>query len=248
MKTRLETATKPHPKLVESRPAGMWRMRVRGLRRSISASMSRLNAMAADRAPTMATTIQAVLIHSRRRSRPPSRMASTAPVSANGSAKTECSNLIISSVSRTRFQNISAAQARPVRFSVSIGFARAARPVPRRAAMGRKKLPFYRMRSARFALVGLLVYFGCGPQTEPVEDLNTRIVTLPGGREIRAEVMLKPAEMARGMMYRDALPQGRGMLFIHEKPAPYRYWMSNVKDPLDIIFMDENRQIVEISA
>jgi uncharacterized protein len=104
------------------------------------------------------------------------------------------------------------------------------------------------MRSARFALLGLLVYFGCGPQTEPVEDLNTRIVTLPGGREIRAEVMIKPAEMARGMMYRDPLPQGRGMLFIHEKPAPYRYWMSNVKAPLDIIFMDENRQIVEISA
>jgi uncharacterized membrane protein (UPF0127 family) len=61
-------------------------------------------------------------------------------------------------------------------------------------------------------------------------------------------VLVKPAEMARGMMYRDPLPQGRGLLFIHEKPAPYRYWMSNVTAPLDIIFMDSNRQIVEISA
>jgi hypothetical protein len=54
--------------------------------------------------------------------------------------------------------------------------------------------------------------------------------------------------MARGMMYRDALPEGRGLLFIHDNPAPYRYWMSNVKVPLDIIFMDPSRQIVEISA
>ncbi len=34
-----------------------------------------------------------------------SRKASNAPVSANGKANTECSNLIISSVSTSRFQN-----------------------------------------------------------------------------------------------------------------------------------------------
>ena len=49
-------------------------------------------------------------------------------------------------------------------------------------------------------------------------------------------------------MYREPLTQGRGLLFIHDKPQPYRYWMSNVTAPLDIIFMDSNRQIVEISA
>jgi hypothetical protein len=45
----------------ESRPAGMWRDFVRGLRASISASTSRLNAIAADRAPTMAITIQSTI-------------------------------------------------------------------------------------------------------------------------------------------------------------------------------------------
>ena len=72
-------------------------------------------------------------------------------------------------------------------------------------------------------------------------------MTLPDGQQIRAEVMIKNDEMARGMMYRDSLPKGRGMLFIHPKPAPYRYWMHDVKIPLDIIFMDETRKIVEIS-
>jgi len=59
-------------------------MRVRGLRRSISASMSRLNAIAADRAPTIATTIHAIFTHSACLLIPPSRTASSAPVSANG--------------------------------------------------------------------------------------------------------------------------------------------------------------------
>jgi|SRR5579862_4468153 len=91
-------------------------------------------------------------------------------------------------------------------------------------------------------------YVACGPETTGVEELRLRKITLPDGQQIRAEVMIKPDEMARGMMYRDSLPRGRGMLFIHDKPAPYRYWMHDMKIPLDIIFMDDTRKIVEISA
>ena len=91
-------------------------------------------------------------------------------------------------------------------------------------------------------------YAGCGPATTGVDELRLRTVTLPDGQQIRAEVLVRPEEMARGMMYRDSLPKGRGMLFIHDKPAPYRYWMHDVKVPLDIIFLDEMRKIVEISA
>jgi len=97
-------------------------------------------------------------------------------------------------------------------------------------------------------LTGLVVYCGCGPQTETLEDLNTRVVTLPDGSEVRAEVLVKPADMERGMMFRDPLPRGRGLLFIHNRPAAYRYWMHDVKAPLDIIFMDSDHRIVEISA
>jgi len=97
-------------------------------------------------------------------------------------------------------------------------------------------------------IVLLLFCAGCGPETGGVEDLRLRTVTLPDGQQIRAEVVMKADEMARGLMYRDSLPKGRGMLFIHDKPAPYRYWMHDVKIPLDIIFMDETRKIVYISA
>jgi hypothetical protein len=52
------TQVKPKTKPRESRPAGMARVRVRGLAASSSASAQRLKAMAQERAATMATRIQ----------------------------------------------------------------------------------------------------------------------------------------------------------------------------------------------
>lgn len=81
-----------------------------------------------------------------------------------------------------------------------------------------------------------------------MEDLQSSIVTLPGGREIKAERMVHVTDMARGMMFRDSLAPDRGMLFFHEREGNYTYWMYQVRIPLDIIWMDGNRRIVEISA
>jgi uncharacterized protein len=81
-----------------------------------------------------------------------------------------------------------------------------------------------------------------------MDEAMARTLTLPGGQEIKVEVMMRPDDMMKGMMFRDALPPGRGMLFIHARPGRYTYWMSNVKVPLDIIWLDKTKRIVEISA
>jgi uncharacterized protein len=106
------------------------------------------------------------------------------------------------------------------------------------------------MRSCAFVLAVALFCSGCARNSDEnaADQLNTTAVSLPDGTEIRAEVLTKSADMEHGMMYRDALPQGRGLLFVHQKPAYLRYWMSNVKAPLDIIFMDSSHKIMEISA
>jgi uncharacterized membrane protein (UPF0127 family) len=73
-------------------------------------------------------------------------------------------------------------------------------------------------------------------------------ITLPDGAKIQCEVMIRPEDMARGMMFRDALPEGRGMLFVHREAGKFSYWMPNVRMPLDIVWMDADRRIVEMSA
>src|SRR6185312_7905357 len=100
-KTAELTSRNPQAKLSERVPAARARLRVRGLAASSRRSTMRLKVMAALRAPTMATTIQPSTPHG---GQPPA--ASMAPSSAKGRAKTECSNLIISSVRRVLDQNI----------------------------------------------------------------------------------------------------------------------------------------------
>jgi uncharacterized membrane protein (UPF0127 family) len=117
--------------------------------------------------------------------------------------------------------------------------------------MGEKAIPFYRMRyflPALVAVVLLAADAGCGkPETLNPDELIMRSVKLPDGQEIRAEEEITPIDMQKGMMFRDSLPRGRGMLFVHQKPGLYPYWMYQVRIPLDIIWMDTNRSIVEIS-
>ncbi|HXM40993.1 MAG TPA: DUF192 domain-containing protein [Bryobacteraceae bacterium] len=93
-----------------------------------------------------------------------------------------------------------------------------------------------------------LVGTGCGgPETEGPDVLLTRKVTLPGGKQIRAEVEMNDLDMQKGMMFRDSLPRDRGMLFIHQTPGLHPYWMYQTRIPLDIVWMDTSHRIVEIS-
>ena len=102
------------------------------------------------------------------------------------------------------------------------------------------------MRSIVLPLLALLLS-ACGEKQTTLDYIDTRRVTLPGGQEIHAEVMMRPEDMMRGMMFRDSLEPNRGMLFIHGGPGNYPYYMYQVKIPLDIIWLDSNKRIVEIS-
>jgi hypothetical protein len=88
----------------------------------------------------------------------------------------------------------------------------------------------------------------CSSDVDPVRDFSAREVRLPNGKVIIAEVMFKEMDVRRGMMFRESLAPDRGMLFIHGAPGRFGYWMYQVKIPLDIIWMDPDRRVVEISA
>ena len=95
------------------------------------------------------------------------------------------------------------------------------------------------------AVVLMLLLPGCR-NADPVRDFSSSDVILPDGNVIKAEVMVKDEDMTRGMMFRDSLAPDRGMLFMHQRPGMYPYWMFQVKIPLDLIWMDRQRRIVEI--
>lgn len=48
-------------------------------------------------------------------------------------------------------------------------------------------------------------------------------------------------------MFRENLPQDEGMLFIFNEEGSYPFWMKNTLIPLDIIWIDENKEVVFIS-
>ena len=82
----------------------------------------------------------------------------------------------------------------------------------------------------------------------PASGLSTMPVTYPDGTAIRAEVALNILDQARGLMYRDVLPPDKGMLFVFMEEAERSFWMYHTKIPLDILWLNANHEIVEISA
>jgi uncharacterized membrane protein (UPF0127 family) len=93
------------------------------------------------------------------------------------------------------------------------------------------------MRSFRtVVLLAGLAVSGCATGDDAWVEL--------GGQRYSVEIADNDAERARGLMFRDELPPGQGMLFIHDREEPQAYWMKNTRIPLDILYFDEQRRLV----
>jgi uncharacterized protein len=98
------------------------------------------------------------------------------------------------------------------------------------------------------AMMVATAFFGAGCSSSNITDeINLAQVTFPNGVQINAEMMRREVELMRGLMFRESLPPNRGMLFIHPTEDIFHYWMYQTKIPLDLIWMDQNRRIVEMS-
>lgn len=63
---------------------------------------------------------------------------------------------------------------------------------------------------------------------------------------MKVEVADTPAKWQKGLMFRDSLAANSGMWFAFPKPAPLRFWMKNVKFPIDIVFISTDYVIGKI--
>lgn len=91
-----------------------------------------------------------------------------------------------------------------------------------------------KLRSTSCFLVFLVL--GCCQATE-----NFVQITTSSGNTIQVKVELadNAAERAEGLMFRENLPEGEGMLFIFPSETQSSFWMKNTPISLDLIFINE---------
>ena len=67
-----------------------------------------------------------------------------------------------------------------------------------------------------------------------------------GSDTVLAEVASLPEARAQGLMNRDSVPAGTGMLFVFPTTEERSFWMRDTRVSLDIAFFDEAYRIVSI--
>lgn len=93
-----------------------------------------------------------------------------------------------------------------------------------------------RSRPYTLFLAGLLLAGCASASSDAWVEIN--------GERVSVEIADDDAERARGLMFRDSMPQGHGMLFLHDEESPQAYWMKNTRIALDILYFDAQRRLV----
>jgi uncharacterized protein len=107
----------------------------------------------------------------------------------------------------------------------------------------------------RVAVIAML-FLACTQQPSvpaPTETTQTTApaasgprVVFPNGFVVSVEPVADDELRAQGLMFRDHLDPGTGMLFFFPQDGVYSFWMKNTRIPLDMIWIDAAKKVVHI--
>lgn len=67
-----------------------------------------------------------------------------------------------------------------------------------------------------------------------------------GKQRYKVEVACTEEDRIKGLQGRESLDEDKGMLFVFDEPDTIDFWMKDTKIPLDIIFIDEDMEVISI--
>lgn len=104
--------------------------------------------------------------------------------------------------------------------------------------------------SGALGFVIFIAFVACDSgSASPVPLLPTEEITVEGGgvsARLTVELARTSQEQQKGLMYRQALPEDEGMLFLFEDDRAGGFWMKNTYVPLDIAYLAADGTVLEI--
>lgn len=67
-----------------------------------------------------------------------------------------------------------------------------------------------------------------------------------GSGTLEVEVAANKTQRSQGLMHRNSMPDGQGMLFVYPMPAYFCMWMKNTNIPLSVAFIDAQGKVINI--
>lgn len=93
------------------------------------------------------------------------------------------------------------------------------------------------------ALAAILIFVLLARRSQGLPESDATI----GDARIRVEIAATMLARARGLGYRDSLPEGRGMLFTFGSAEQRSFWMKGMRFPIDIVWLRDG-EVVDVTA
>lgn len=97
-------------------------------------------------------------------------------------------------------------------------------------------------------LAALIVIFSVGRASAGCTPDSVAVRGQFGQVTFQIELADTPKLRSKGLMFRESLARGAGMLFVYDKPQRATFWMKNTLIPLDMIFVDTSGTVTHVHS